>query len=117
MTAHDALTALDDLVQSRSILRHPFYQAWRCGRLTRPQLSSYARVYYPHVLAFPSYLRAAIACTSEASIREELERNLRDELSEPRPHAELWVEFAEAFGVDRDCLAGDLHHEAAARIV
>lgn len=35
---HPVLHALDELIASRSILQHPFYRAWREGRLTQQQL-------------------------------------------------------------------------------
>ena len=97
----DVLNSLDQLVSSRGILQHPFYLAWERGALTRDQLATYARIYYPHVRAFPGYLRSAIACADEPATQRELERNLSDELSEPKSHAELWLDFAEAVGTDR----------------
>ena len=101
MDRFEALNSLDRLVASRSILRHPFYVAWEQGTLTRDQLAAYARIYYPHVRAFPGYLRAAIAGADDPAVRAELEANLADELSNPRPHAELWLDFAAALGLDR----------------
>lgn len=101
MTRSDLLSRLDRLVASRSILRHPFYRAWERGALTRAQLATYARVYYPHVRAFPEHLRSAAAGADDPAVRAELEANLADELSNPKPHAELWLDFAEALGADR----------------
>ena len=101
MTANDTLDRLDDLIRSRSILEHPFYVAWNAGELTRPQLRRYAEVYYPHVAAFPDYLRNAIATAQDPAVREELEDNLAEELHEPKAHPELWLDFAEGLGADR----------------
>src|SRR6266446_5000443 len=96
MTSDEALHLVDKLISTRSILEHPFYLAWRHGELTRAQLATYARVYYPHVLAFPSYLRNAIQCASDVATRQELENNLAEELAITAPHSVLWVELAEA---------------------
>src|SRR5437588_1626004 len=98
MTSNEILHLLDKLILDRSILKHPFYLAWQHGKLTKAQLATYARVYYPHVLAFPAYLRNAISSTNDAMISRELESNLADELSSPAPHSELWLDFAEAMG-------------------
>lgn len=114
MTPSDVLNRLDRLVASRSILRHPFYRAWERGALTRAQLATYARVYYPHVRAFPDHLRAAAAGADAPAVRAELAANLADELSNPKPHAELWLDFAEALGADRRAVA-DAPPEPAAR--
>jgi pyrroloquinoline-quinone synthase len=117
MTLHDTLDSLDRLIQSRSILEHPFYVAWRRGELSRDQLATYARVYYPHVAAFPGYLRAALDVASAPIVRDELARNLADELSNPKPHPELWLDFAEDLGLDRAAVAGAEPRPAARRIV
>lgn len=101
MNRFDVLDQLDQRVASRSILQHPFYVAWECGALNREQLATYAQVYFPHVQAFPSYLRSAIGQTDDPAARQELARNLQDELSVPKSHAELWLDFAEAVGADR----------------
>lgn len=100
----DVLNRLDQLVASRSILRHPFYIAWEQGTLTRDQLAAYARIYYPHVRAFPGYLRAALAGADDPAVRAELQANLADELSNPRPHPELWLDFAAALGLERQAV-------------
>ncbi|HXO21994.1 MAG TPA: pyrroloquinoline quinone biosynthesis protein PqqC, partial [Thermoanaerobaculia bacterium] len=57
------LAELDARIAARSILGHPFYRAWSAGTLTRRDLATYARVYYPHVAAFPGYLEAAATTT------------------------------------------------------
>jgi pyrroloquinoline-quinone synthase len=101
MNHTDTLRQLDDLIQSRSILKHPFYKAWQQGKLTRDQLATYARAYYPHVASFTGYLRSAIGTADDQSVLSELENNLSDELSNPAPHAELWLDFAECLGLER----------------
>jgi len=101
MTSDEALDLLDKLISTRSILEHPFYLSWRHGQLTKAQLATYARVYYPHVLAFPGYLRNAIQCTSDDKTRHDLQNNLADELGSPAPHSDLWLDFAEAMGAER----------------
>ena len=98
MTTEKNLRALDDLVRERSILQHPFYRAWQRGELKPDHLATYSRVYYPHVAAFPRYLKNAINCASDSTIRSALEQNLDDELTNPAPHPELWLDFAAATG-------------------
>ena len=101
MHRSDVLKDLDERVHAHSILRHPFYVAWERGELTRAQLATYACTYYPHVQAFPRYLEAAIECADDPAVRAVLTRNLTDELSRPKAHHELWLDFAEALGQDR----------------
>jgi pyrroloquinoline-quinone synthase len=117
MAPSDVLRQLDETIHRRSILQHPFYQAWEKGELTTEQLGTYARVYYPHVRAFPAYLEAALGHATDPAIRTELEDNLRDELENPAPHDALWLDFAEAMGQDRDAVRAAAPHAAAAAIV
>jgi len=102
MRTEETLRALDELIRKRSILQHAFYRAWQRGELTRSQLAIYSRVYYPHVAAFPNYLENAISRAEDFSTRRTLEDNLLDELTNPAPHPELWLDFATAIGHDRD---------------
>ena len=83
MKSQETLTRLDQLIQSRSILAHPFYVAWQDGSLTAEQLATYSRVYYPHVAAFPGYLSLALESVADVPVRAELEANLDDELHNP----------------------------------
>ena len=91
---------------------HPFYEAWQAGTLTREQLATYARIYHGHVDAFPTYLRTALAGTVDPLARRVLSDNLHDELTNPASHVELWRDFADALGVDRDALAQAAPHPA-----
>lgn len=117
MNRAQALERLDGLVASRSILRHPFYQAWQAGELDRAQLATYARVYYPHVAAFPGHLEDALARAVDPDIRDELAANLTDERSEPAAHPELWLDFAEGLGLQRADVAAAAPVAAARRMI
>jgi len=117
MAPDAALRQLDDMIRERSILEHPFYQAWNRGELTREQLATYARVYYAHVEAFPSYLEASLAHASSDRVRTTLADNLADELGNPAPHPALWLDFAEGVGANRgEVVAAEAHPAARAMV-
>ena len=78
--ATQTIEKLDQLIARRSILEHPFYQAWRQGKLSREQLAIYAQMYYPHVAAFPEYLQTTIDGAADLQVRLELQDNLAEEL-------------------------------------
>jgi pyrroloquinoline-quinone synthase len=94
----DALTAIDALVAERHILHHPFYVAWREGRLTNAALRDYAMQYYRHVRTFPTYISALHARCDDMETRQALLANLRDEEEGSDNHPELWLRFAAAAG-------------------
>jgi len=117
MTIQRVLDELDEKIASRSILQHPFYQAWTAGELTRDQLATYARSYYPHVAAFPGYLEAAAEKAEDGAVRSELLDNLREERAVPAPHPELWLDFAAGCGCDRGEVAAAAPTAATRRTV
>ena len=117
MKIRDILGRLDALIRSRSILLHSFYVAWNAGKLTREQLVTYAKVYYPHVVSFPKYLETAANRADDPTVRAELQQNLGDEISLPKPHNELWLDFAEGLGLDRNAVSAATTHPSAKNIV
>lgn len=117
MNQNETLRALDELIRSRSILNHPFYQAWQKGELNRDQLAIYAKSYYPHVASFPEYLQTAAAKAENRTVRSELESNLADELSNPAPHPELWLSFASGVGADAKAVSEALPTPSTSRTV
>lgn len=117
MRTQSILDRLDDHIKSFSILKHPFYLAWKVGELTEDQLATYAAMYYPHVESFPEYLKTAVNAADDEVVRQELQDNLADELSNPKPHPEMWLDFAEAFGLNRSDVARMDPHPAAERII
>ncbi|MBD3297408.1 MAG: CADD family putative folate metabolism protein [candidate division Zixibacteria bacterium] len=115
--SRQVLDQIDALIQRKSILNHPFYVAWEKGELTRKQLATYAKMYYPHVAAFPQYLVATGATAMDATVKAEIDSNLVDELNHPKPHNELWLDFAESLGHNRAAVSTAAPHPAAKNIV
>lgn len=86
------------------LLKHPFYQAWMEGRLSKAGLQDYARQYYSHVAAFPDYIRNALNTCADERAKTVLSENLAEEdgAAYGTPHPELWLRFAEGTGVLRE---------------
>jgi pyrroloquinoline-quinone synthase len=84
---------------------HPFYLAWTRGELSKEALTDYARQYYHHVAAFPTYLSAVHANCDDQATRKQLLNNLIDEEAGSPNHPELWKKFADGLGVKDDELA------------
>ena len=94
------LDKIDNDIAEKHLLKHPFYLAWTRGELSREALSDYARQYYHHVAAFPTYLSAAHAKCGDQPTRKQLLKNLIDEEAGSPNHPELWLKFTEGLGVD-----------------
>src|SRR5947208_5001361 len=93
------LEEIDNSIAAKHLLKHPFYLAWARGELSREALADYARQYYQHVAAFPTYLSAVHANCDDQTTRKELLNNLIDEEGGSPNHPELWLNFAEVLGV------------------
>ena len=83
-------------LEHKSMLRHPFYQAWNEGTLTKEALREYACQYYHFVKEFPRMVSAVHSNTPDFSVRQELLHNLMDEEQGPENHPALWMRFANA---------------------
>jgi pyrroloquinoline-quinone synthase len=94
------LDKIDNDIAEKHLLKHPFYLAWARGELSNGALRDYARQYYHHVAAFPTYLSAVHANCDDQAIRKQILFNLIDEEAGSPNHPELWVEFAQGLGVE-----------------
>ena len=98
------LESLDVLIERHHLLKHPFYQAWTQGTLTRESLQLYAEQYYQHVRAFPDNLKQ-LASRAQGPVKELIEENLAEELDPVAPHPMLWRQFGESLGVSHAAMA------------
>ena len=92
------LDSLDALVEEHHLLKHPFYQAWTEGTLSKESLQLYAEQYYQHVRAFPENLQE-LALRTDGNLAKLVNENLAEELDPSAPHPQLWRQFAESLGV------------------
>jgi pyrroloquinoline-quinone synthase len=95
------LDRIDAAIAEKNLLKHPFYQDWQMGKLSREELQLYAAQYYRHVEAFPKHLRV-LAARTEGPVRDIILENLAEEENPARPHPKLWRDFAEALGVNEE---------------
>ena len=96
------LDKIDNDIAEKHLLKHPFYLAWTRGELSKEALADYARQYYHHVAAFPTYLSAVHANCNDQTTRKQLLNNLIDEEAGLPNHPELWLQFADGLGVSQN---------------
>jgi pyrroloquinoline-quinone synthase len=90
---------LDAIIDERSLLKHPFYQAWNAGTLPLESLQEYAKQYFHFEAAFPTFLSAVHARMEAGPARQAVLENLWDEEHGEQNHLALWLRFAESLGV------------------
>ncbi len=103
MSNTQLLEKLDAAIAEKNLLKHPFYQDWQAGKLSRESLQLYAAQYYRHVEAFPQHLRV-LAARGDESLKPVVRENLAEEENPERPHPQLWRDFAATLGVSEDDL-------------
>ncbi len=111
------LNRIEKIISERSLLSHPFYQAWSNGSLPMESLVNYAGQYYHFELAYPTFLSGLHHRCADREIRQLLLDNLWDEEHGEENHLELWLRFCEGLGMDRNDVMAGSQDEATAALV
>ncbi len=85
---------IDEMIEERSLLKHPFYQMWSDGKLTLDSLTGYSKEYFQLVKAVPSFMTPIIE-KAPNSVVSELIGNQQEESI----HIKSWIKFAGELGV------------------
>src|SRR5260370_38652252 len=88
MSNAEMLARIDAAIAEKSLLKHPFYQNWQAGKLSREALQLYAAQYYRHVEAFPKHLRM-LAARTEGPLQGLIRQNVAEEENPEGPHPKL----------------------------
>jgi pyrroloquinoline-quinone synthase len=72
------------------------------GELTRDDLREYGSIYFHQISSFPTYLSALHSRLPDGEVRRAVLQKLCSEELEGRPHSELWLDFAEGMGGNRE---------------
>jgi len=88
---------IDEMIETRSLLKHPFYQMWSDGKLSQDTLAGYSKEYFQLVKAVPSFMTPIIEQAPDSAISE-LIANQQEESD----HVKLWIDFAGEIGVSED---------------
>src|SRR6202162_4681030 len=86
-TPKTLVDSLDALIERYHLLKHPFYQAWSAGKLSKESLQLYAAQYYQHVRAFPENLKQLASRTNgDSKLCTLVNENLAEELDPAASH-------------------------------
>lgn len=95
---------LDTKVAKKSLLKHPFYQAWQRGELTLDDLRNYAAQYYLFERYLPTFLSSIHTNCPFVDTQKTILENLWDEQHGAEDHRILWIDFAKSLGLGSDDL-------------
>ncbi len=88
---------IDQIIEERSLLKHPFYKMWSDGKLTQESLAGYSKEYFQLVKAVPEFMTPIIE-KAPTSVITELTENQQEESDHIKP----WISFAGELGIFED---------------
>jgi len=88
---------IDQEVDKRSLLRHPFYKMWSNGELSIDHLQGYSLEYFQLVKMVPELVNNVLVKMGESKLRSIVEDSKKEEESHVKP----WIRFASSLGVKR----------------
>ena len=88
---------IDEMIEERSLLKHPFYQMWSDGKLTQESLAGYSKEYFQLVKSVPSFMTPIIEKSPEVVVAELVENQ-----QEESDHIKPWIAFAGELGISED---------------
>ncbi len=80
-------------LEQYSLLKHPFYQQWSAGTLSKDALCGYVKEYFHLVKVVPDMVEKIYQANPSAEIKMNLE--------EEKSHIRLWENFAEGMGISK----------------
>ena len=86
---------IDEMIEEKSLLKHPFYQMWSDGKLTQESLAGYSKEYFQLVKAVPSFMTPIIEKAPDTISISELINNQQEESDHIKP----WIDFAGELGI------------------
>ena len=115
--SEDLIGRINDIIERKSLLEHPFYKAWNRGTLSLESLKEYARQYYHFEAAYPRFLSGVHSRCDDREVRQLLLDNLWDEEHGNENHVELWLRFCDALGLDRNQVISGAPRETTKALV
>ena len=97
ITNMNMIKRIDEMIEERSLLKHPFYQMWSDGKLTLDSLSGYSKEYFQLVKQVPHFMTSIIQMAPQ-SVVSELIKNQQEESE----HVQPWIKFAGALGISKE---------------
>jgi pyrroloquinoline-quinone synthase len=88
---------IDEMIEARSLLKHPFYQMWSDGKLTQESLAGYSKEYFQLVKEVPLFMTPIIEKAQDTVVSE-----LISNQQEESDHIKPWINFAGELGISED---------------
>ena len=91
---------IDQIIEERSLLKHPFYEMWSDGKLEFNSLAGYSKEYFQLVKHIPKFMEPLVNSAPD-NMKDELIFNMNEEIE----HIELWKKFAQSMQISNQELS------------
>jgi pyrroloquinoline-quinone synthase len=91
---------IDQQVEKKSLLKHPFYKMWSNGELSLDHLQGYSLEYFQLVKVVPEMVNNIKLMLQDPNLQNTIEESHREESS----HIEPWIRFANSLGTPKQDL-------------
>jgi pyrroloquinoline-quinone synthase len=91
---------IDQIVEKKSLLKHPFYKMWSKGELSLDHLQGYSLEYFQLVKVVPEMVNNIKLMLQDPNLQNTIEESHREESS----HIEPWITFANSLGTPKQDL-------------
>jgi pyrroloquinoline-quinone synthase len=91
---------IDQEVEKKSLLKHPFYKMWSNGELNLDHLQGYSLEYFQLVKVVPEMVNNIKLMLQDSNLQNTIEENHKEESS----HIEPWIRFANSLGTPKQDL-------------
>ncbi len=102
---------MSEVIEEKSILKHPFYVCWQKGLLTKAELQKYMKQYYHLESAFPRFQSSVHANCADSEMRKVILKDLVSEEGPATNHVDQLITFSSALGVDKASLENTAAHQ------
>ncbi|TLX91418.1 MAG: pyrroloquinoline quinone biosynthesis protein PqqC [Thaumarchaeota archaeon] len=98
---------IDQEVEKKSLLKHPFYKMWSNGELSLHQLQGYSLDYFQLVKAVPEMVNNIKLKLQDSYLQNIVEDSHKEESS----HIQPWISFATSLGIPKQDLLNYVGNE------
>ena len=97
---NELIYKIDQEVDKKSLLKHPFYKMWSNGELSLNQLQGYSLEYFQLVKVVPEMVNNIKLKMQGSKLKSTIEESHKEESS----HIDPWIRFATSLGVQKQDL-------------
>src|SRR5206468_1517005 len=97
---NELIYKIDQEVEKKSLLKHPFYKMWSNGELSLNQLQGYSLEYFQLVKVVPEMVNNIKLKMQGSKLKSIIEESHKEESS----HIDPWIRFATSLGVQKQDL-------------